>query len=86
MSAGSYLLDVIGASHVFAPLRVDIAESEAGDVVKAWGTWRGNEWENKGEVVEVGVWGREGKVVEVKAVGVKEYLIERTGCELLPVW
>lgn len=86
VSAGSYLLDVIGASHVFAPLRVDIAESEAGDVVKAWGTWRGNEWENKGEVVEVGVWGREGKVVEVKAVGVKEYLIERTGCELLPVW
>jgi hypothetical protein len=53
-------------------------------VVKAWGTWRGNEWENKGEVVEVGVWGREGKVVEVKAVGVKEYLIERTGCECDP--
>lgn len=71
---------------MFAPLRVDISSAggEGGEEVKAWGTWRGNEWENRGEVVEVGVWGREGRVVEVRAVGGKEFLIERTGCELLP--
>ncbi|OBT86687.1 hypothetical protein VE02_04629 [Pseudogymnoascus sp. 03VT05] len=83
VSAGSYLLDVVGSTHVFAPLRVDIAEGEG--EVKAWGTWRGNEWENRGEVVEVGVWGREGRVVEVKAVGLKEYLIERTGFSPLSI-
>ena len=70
---------------MFAPLRVDIAEGEGAEVVKAWGTWRGNEWENKGEAVEVGVWGREGRVVEVKAVGPKEFLIERSGCEFCPL-
>ncbi|OBT98387.1 hypothetical protein VE01_03127 [Pseudogymnoascus verrucosus] len=87
VSAGSYLLDVVGSTHVFAPLRVDISEGNEGgaEVVKAWGTWRGNEWENKGEVVEVGVWGREGRVVEVKAVGAKEYLIERTGFSPLSI-
>ncbi|KFY33899.1 hypothetical protein V494_07229, partial [Pseudogymnoascus sp. VKM F-4513 (FW-928)] len=85
VSAGSYLLDVVGGTHVFAPLRVDIAEGEGQDAVQAWGTWRGNEWENKGEVVEVGVWGRDGRVVEVKAVGPKEYLIERTGFSPLSI-
>ncbi|KAL5352789.1 hypothetical protein ACLOAV_002737 [Pseudogymnoascus australis] len=87
VSAGSYLLDVTGGTHVFAPLRVDISDAAEGgaEEVKAWGTWRGNEWENKGEVVEVGVWGREGRVVEVKAVGLKEFLIERTGFSPLSI-
>ncbi|KFZ17741.1 hypothetical protein V502_04421, partial [Pseudogymnoascus sp. VKM F-4520 (FW-2644)] len=87
VSAGSYLLDVVGGTHVFAPLRVDVSEAVGGgqEVVKAWGTWRGNEWENRGEVVEVGVWGREGRVVEVKAVGGKEFLIERTGFSPLSI-
>ena len=51
-----------------------------GEVVKVWGTFRGNEWENKGEVVEVstekGVWS-----FDVEARGPKEYLVERPGCE-----
>lgn len=85
VSTGSYLLDVTSATHVFAPLRVDISPGADGaETVAAWGTWRGNEWENKGEAVEVGVWGRDTHALAVRAVARKEHLVERTGCELLP--
>jgi hypothetical protein len=93
VSTGSYLLDVLCHTHFFAPLRVDVHEgiklksdkSGVEDVaeVLVWGTFRGNEWGNKGEVVavkevkgKVGVWG-----FEDPARGVKEYYIERAGCE-----
>lgn len=97
VSAGSYLLDVHCHTHVFAPLRVDVnqgvvdkveqVEGEGGEAqeVQVWGTWRGNEWSNKGEKVEVqevegrvGVWG-----FSVKATSAKEYFVERAGCKLL---
>lgn len=59
----------------------DVAE------VMVWGTFRGNEWANKGEAVavkevegKVGIWG-----FEVKARGPKEYYIERAGCEYPPL-
>lgn len=82
-------------THHFAPLRVDVHEglklksdgSGIDDVaeVQVWGTFRGNEWGNKGEVVpvkevegKVGVWG-----FEDPARGVKEYYIERAGCEFV---
>lgn len=52
--------------------------------VEVFGTFRGNEWGNKGEVIPVtevegdaGVW-----AFEVKALGIKEYFVERSGCEL----
>ena len=74
------------ATHGFAPLRVDVhegVEGEKGGSVEVWGTFRGNEWGNKGEVVPVrmdesGVWG-----VEVGVQGGKEYFMERGGCESL---
>lgn len=56
--------------------------------VSVWQTFRGNEWENKGEAVSVKeldaeglhtVWG-----FELKCVGGKEYLIQRQGCKYLP--
>lgn len=51
-----------------------------GAEVGVWGTFRGNEWDNKGEVV--GVASDEGVFwFEVKALGPKEYLLERQGCE-----
>ena len=60
------------------------ADSQA--EVQVWGTFRGNEWSNKGEVKEVkevedrvGVWG-----FDVKCMGKKEYFIERTGCKWSP--
>ncbi|KAH7354874.1 hypothetical protein BKA65DRAFT_394609 [Rhexocercosporidium sp. MPI-PUGE-AT-0058] len=87
VTSGSYLLDVHCHTHVFAPLRVDVSEGKAvgdgdsGAEVQVWGTFRGNEWSNKGEVKEVkevedrvGVWG-----FEVKCAANKEYLIERSG-------
>ncbi|KAI6708968.1 hypothetical protein PZA11_003145 [Diplocarpon coronariae] len=78
VSSGSYLLDVHCSTYAFAPLRVDVTEGAA---VQVWGTFRGNEWDNKGEKVDirevegrVGVWG-----FEVRAAGKKEYFIERVG-------
>lgn len=44
--------------------------------VKAWETYRGNDWDNKGEAVGVG-----GKL-EVRALGAKAFFMERSSCEI----
>jgi ER membrane protein complex subunit 7 len=89
VSSGSYLLDVHCHTHAFAPLRVDVREvvtTVVGDdqEVQVWGTFRGNEWSNKGEVVqaqrEEGVW-----TFDVRVQGGKDYFIERAGCESQPI-
>jgi hypothetical protein len=86
ISSGSYLLDVHCHTHAFAPLRVDVREAvvdEAGSdkEVNVWGTFRGNEWNNKGEVVqaqkEEDIW-----TFGVKVQGGKDYFIERAGCKI----
>lgn len=74
VSAGSYLLDVHCASHVFAPLRVDVG---ADGNVQAWQHFRGHEWDNKGELMGA-------EAIEVKVLGAKEFYIERSGCECFP--
>jgi hypothetical protein len=90
VSSGSYLIDVHCHTYAFAPLRVDVHEgvkalpgSEGVAEVQVWGTFRGNEWSNKGEVVQVQQ--VEGKVgaweFDVKVQGGKDYFIERAGCE-----
>lgn len=49
-----------------------------GELVQVWQTFRGNEWDNKGEMRGVG----RGRVVaEVRAVAGKEYYQERSGCK-----
>jgi len=50
LSEASYLLTIHARDHFFAPLRVDVTNSAAGDgeTVEAWQTFRGNEWSNKG--------------------------------------
>ena len=70
VSTGSYLLDVHCRDYVFAPYRVDVVGQE----VEVWQTWRGNEWDNKGEMVGKG-W------AEVKVVGRKEFYEGRAGCK-----
>lgn len=80
-------MDVHSHTHGFAPLRVDVldpVEKGEGEVL-VFGTFRGNEWSNKGEAVlvkevarKVGVWG-----FEVKVLGSKEYLVQKTGCEFV---
>jgi hypothetical protein len=92
VSAGSYLLDIHAHTHLFAPLRVDVHHGavQGGDPeVQVWGTFRGNEWGNKGEKVEITqLNAEEGKkggeavwAFAVRVVGKKEYLVERQGCE-----
>lgn len=100
VSAGSYLLDIRCSTHTFSPLRVDIRDGiqlengQVGDVqaVEVFGTFRGNEWGNKGPAVEVkeqddGL-GRNVLAFEVNPLGTKEYLVERAGCEfvLMPTY
>jgi hypothetical protein len=77
---GSYLLDVHCGTHVFAPLRVDVPASgkivgEQGEAT-VWGTFRGNEWENKGEAI-----GPKEGAFELRVLGGKNYYIERGGCK-----
>lgn len=92
VSAGSYLLSVNCASHAFKPLRVDVhpwSDDMGTKLVEAWGTWRGNEWDNKGEQEAVTIFtpeAGEGEWIysfEAKAAGEKQYYQERQGCKLL---
>ncbi|KAF2119183.1 hypothetical protein BDV96DRAFT_596946 [Lophiotrema nucula] len=83
VSAGSYLATVHCREFAFEPLRIDVAVEEAvegsgekREVVKAWQTFVGNEWDNKGEARGEG---GNGVVVEVKPVGAKYYYQERSG-------
>ncbi|EPE30881.1 hypothetical protein GLAREA_03848 [Glarea lozoyensis ATCC 20868] len=83
VSTGSYLLDIHAHTHVFAPLRVDVRDAGegvgGGEIVEVWGTFRGNEWDNKGPVVEVQVLEGGVRWFGVRCVGGKEYLLERSG-------
>ncbi|OTB04344.1 hypothetical protein M426DRAFT_320942 [Hypoxylon sp. CI-4A] len=82
VTAGSYLADVHCSTHAFAPLRVDVVQSSIGGedgngrlVVKAWETYRGNDWENKGqEAPRTG--GEDGRFA-VRALGGNVYFVER---------
>lgn len=68
----------------FGALRVDVlGEGE----VEAWRTFRGNEWGNKGEKMVVSREG-EGECVRVeglRALGGKEYFIQRQGCKFCSI-
>lgn len=79
VTPGSYLLDVHCATDAFQPLRVDV--SDDGEV-KAWQTFRGNEWANKGEEVPVKVEGATWRGLSVTALGGKLFFMERPACEL----
>ncbi|KAK0740231.1 hypothetical protein B0T18DRAFT_290398, partial [Schizothecium vesticola] len=74
VTAGSYLADIACATHAFAPLRVDVDLVDGAGVVKAWETYRGNEWGNRGEGVPLTGDG----VLEVRVLGGKGYFSERS--------
>jgi len=58
-----------------------VKDSEEGvKEVMVYGTFRGNEWSNKGEALEVRKVGGVNWFA-VRAQGAKEYLVERPGCE-----
>lgn len=90
MSEGSYLVDVHSLTHAFAPLRLDVlslqvgGEPEKGKAtpttnlkVVAWETFRGNDWDNKGEAVAV----TDG-LLEMRLRFAKSFYMERSSCEL----
>ncbi|KAF1844589.1 uncharacterized protein K460DRAFT_354488 [Cucurbitaria berberidis CBS 394.84] len=83
VSSGSYLATIHCRDYAFEPLRIDIAVEEAvegsGDkkeVIRAWQTFLGNEWDNKGESRGEG---GNGLVVEARPVLLKDYYQERQG-------
>lgn len=87
VSEGSYLVDVHCPSHAFAPLRLDVlpvvsGAAGAGDEkvaalkVSAWETYRGNDWDNKGEAVVVTAGS-----LGVRVLGQKAFYMERSSCE-----
>lgn len=86
VSVGSYLATVHCRDYAFEPLRIDVSIEEpvegSGDkkeVIRAWQTFLGNEWDNKGESRGEG---GNGLVVEARPLGQKEFYQERAGCKL----
>ncbi|KAH7112146.1 hypothetical protein B0J11DRAFT_498353 [Dendryphion nanum] len=83
VSAGSYLATVHSRDISFEPLRIDVTLEEAvegsGDkreAIRAWQTFIGNEWDNKGESRGDGV---NGQIIEVRPQGQKQFFQERAG-------
>ncbi|TEA16597.1 ER membrane protein complex subunit 7 [Colletotrichum sidae] len=72
---GSYLVDVHCATHAFAPLRLDVAADGA---LSAWETYRGNDWDNKGEVYAAKDFEGGTRGFEVRVLGAKNYFVERS--------
>lgn len=63
-------------------LRVDVSAAEADKApsIQAWETYRGNDWNNKGEALGARD-GSDGSVgFEVRALGGKTYFMERPKC------
>ncbi|PTB63827.1 hypothetical protein BBK36DRAFT_1132469 [Trichoderma citrinoviride] len=79
--ADSYLLDVHCPTDTFLPLRVDVGPDGE---VKAWETYRGNEWGNKGEEVPVRSEGAT-RSLAVKAAGPKIFFMERAKFSVLSI-
>ncbi|PHH64032.1 hypothetical protein CDD81_5137 [Ophiocordyceps australis] len=77
VTSGSYLVDVHCPSEAYRPLRVDVAQDGS---VTAWDTFRGNEWENLGEVVPV-----KNGALEVRWMGSRQYYLERPGFSVLGI-
>ncbi|KAI0194664.1 Cys/Met metabolism PLP-dependent enzyme-domain-containing protein [Xylaria flabelliformis] len=82
VTPGSYLADVNCATHGFAPLRVDVSGGEEDVSLRVWETFRGNDWENKGEEIRPVTADR---VFPVKVLGSKVYYTERGGFSVLSI-
>ncbi|KAK6352642.1 hypothetical protein TWF730_009460 [Orbilia blumenaviensis] len=65
---GSYLLEVNCRTHLFPSLRVDVSSD---GLVEVYGTFRGNEWDNKGE--------RRPHPIDISPVRGSEFYIVREG-------
>jgi hypothetical protein len=74
---GSYLVDVHCQTEAFRPLRLDVGPGSGSEAtIEAWETYRGNDWNNKGEALEV-VQGSAGRGLQLRAMGSKTYFSDR---------
>jgi len=82
--AGSYLLSVYSRDALFEDLRVDVTKNETGEAASSWTTFRGNEWDNKGELRGSG----EGRSVqiEVRPLVSKDYYQERSTFSVISIF
>jgi Protein of unknown function (DUF2012) len=81
VTAGSYLVDVHCSTYAFSPLRLDVAADLA---LSAWETYRGNDWHNKGEAIQLVEY--DGfTAFPLRVLGAKNYFAERTKCAYPPV-
>ncbi|KXJ96971.1 hypothetical protein Micbo1qcDRAFT_155707 [Microdochium bolleyi] len=88
VTAGSYLADIHCPLFGFAPLRVDVGPFEDALKVQVWETYRGNDWENKGEEIparKVGAGSLRGGVYEARLVGRKVYFQERASFSIMSI-
>jgi hypothetical protein len=85
VAPGSYLLNVHCRDYHFEPLRIDVVSNDTapgGEYVMSWQTFRGNEWDNKGEIRGQGYGADpEGVKIEARPTGVKDYYQPRQGCK-----
>lgn len=94
VTAGSYLADVHCPAYGFTPLRIDVSVLETGAddqavkeaagkkyTVRAWVTYRGNDWDNKGEALA----DVNGKGFEIRALGRKVFFADRASCVFSPL-
>ena len=88
VSAGSYLATVHCRDFAFEPLRIDVVleetvegSGEHKEIIRAWQTFLGNEWDNKGEARGEG---GNGLVIETRPAVFKYFYQERQGCKFVP--
>lgn len=82
VSAGSHLVDVHCATHAFAPIRLDVADDDKdAPTLGAWVTFRGNDWDNKGEALPAHGSG----VFDVRVLGAKGYFMERSKFSVMTI-
>ena len=83
----SYILNVHCRDYAFEPLRIDVTKNESagGEYVQAWQTFRGNEWENKGEARGEGP-SSSPVHIEVKAMAARVFYEKRGGCKSKLLW
>ncbi|ORY18033.1 hypothetical protein BCR34DRAFT_474116 [Clohesyomyces aquaticus] len=83
VTPGSYYASVHCRDFAFEPLRIDVSleetvegSGEKKEMIRAWQTFVGNEWDNKGESKGEG---GNGLVIEAKVMGGKSFFQEREG-------
>ncbi|KAJ2906893.1 hypothetical protein MKZ38_009756 [Zalerion maritima] len=82
VTPGSYLVDFHSRTHGFNPIRLDVTPMDGNDEVgmKAWETYRGNDWENKGEAIQL-----TNRGFEARCLGFKNYFTERQGFSVMTI-